>query len=493
MEKENTMGKVYLIGTGPGDEELLTLKAVKALNECTAVLYDRLISGNILKYLKEDCTIYYCGKEPGCHYKTQEEINDMLVKLALEGHTVGRIKGGDPYVFGRGGEEALRLVEENVDFEVIPGVTSAISVLNYAGIPATQRGMAQSFHVFTGMTKDKLNIDWDTVSKLEGTLIFLMGLKNIDLITRELIKSGKAENTPCAVIMRGTTSKQKKVVSDLKNIGTKIAEQGLKSPCIIVIGEVVNLSDKLSWYENKPLFGKNICITRSKEQSKSITNRLLSLGAEVTEINTIKIKPALENLEDYQHKLQSYDYIILTSVNAVKLFFQYINSKDIDIRTIKAKFAVVGKATAKELKEKGIIPYITAKQFVAEDLFESLKTVIKKGDKVMFPCSKEARSFIDKQLLNQGALVDRVHIYEPAPGDIKNCNSFQEVDIVIFTSPSTFKNLISMVGLEEIKKKQCIAIGPITEKSLKESGIDCYVCTEHSEDGIIKKLMEIYA
>lgn len=486
------MGKVYLIGAGPGDEELLTLKAVRALESCTAVMYDRLIGGNILKYLKDDCEIYYCGKEPGCHYKTQEEINEMLVELAKKGHVVGRVKGGDPYVFGRGGEEALRVIEEDIEFEVIPGITSAISVLNYAGIPATHRGIAQSFHVFTGMTKEKLDIDWSNVAKLQGTLIFLMGLKNLNIISTELINSGKHKLTPCAVIRRGTTAKQEKVVGTLEDIEDKVKEAGFTSPCIIVVGDVVSLNSKLDWYENKPLFGKNICVTRSKEQSKQIVRKLQNLGAQVTEINAIKIKPTIENLKSFEDKFKAYNYIVLTSVNAVNIFFKYISENNIDVRDIKGDFAVIGKATSNQLKEKGIMPKIIADQFVAEDLFERLKLKVKAGDKILIPCSSEARPYLKEQLEGLGALVDRVHIYDTVKGDYKNVNSFEEVDMVIFTSPSTFKNLKAMIGIEAIKAKKVLAIGPITEKALLEEGVECFVCNEHSEAGIIEKLVEIY-
>ena len=305
------MSKVYLIGAGPGDEELLTLKAMKSLEKCTAVMYDRLVGGNILKYVSDECKIYYCGKEPGCHYKTQDEINDMMVKLAKEGHVVGRVKGGDPYVFGRGGEEALRLIEENMDFEVVPGVTSAISVLNYAGIPATHRGLSQSFHVITGMSAQKLNINWESIAKLEGTLIFLMALDNLDFIKSKLVEHGKDLSTPAAVVMRGTTSKQRKVVGTLDNIKDLADKAGFESPCIIVVGKVVTLSDKLNWYENKPLFGKNICVTRSKKQADSLSSELKDRGAQVTEINSIKIQETAEALDKYMDSLNQYDYIVL--------------------------------------------------------------------------------------------------------------------------------------------------------------------------------------
>lgn len=339
--------KAYIIGAGPGDEELLTLKAINALQKCTAVLYDRLVGNNILNYLNDDCEIYYCGKEPGCHYKTQEEINESIVELAKKGHVVGRVKGGDPYVFGRGGEEVLALVEENIPFEVIPGVTSPISVLNYAGIPITHRGLAQSFHIVTGMSARTLNVNWKALSKENGTLVFMMGLSNLETIVEKLLENGKDIETPCGVVMRGTTSKQRKVIGTLENICKKVREAKLESPCIIVVGDVVSLNEKLSWYENLPLFGANICLTRSKEQSKEIKWKLKELGAEVTEINSIKIKETAENLDEYINTLEKYDHIVFTSVNAVNIFFDYLVKNRVDIRKIKADFAVLGKATKK--------------------------------------------------------------------------------------------------------------------------------------------------
>lgn len=486
------MSKVYIIGAGPGDEELLTLKAIKSMEKCTAVLYDRLVGNNILNYLREDCQIYYCGKESGCHYKSQEEINEMLVKLAKEGHTVGRIKGGDPYVFGRGGEEVLSLLDEGIEFEVVPGVTSAISVMSYAGIPATHRGISQSFHVITGMSGSLLKVKWESVAKTEGTLIFLMGLENIEYISSSLISYGKDINTPCGVIMRGTTSKQKKVVGTLKDIAEKAKKAALKSPCIIVVGEVVTLQDKLNWFEGKPLFGVNVCVTRSKEQSIRLKTTLKELGAEVTEINAIKIKDTSEVLEGYKNKLSEYNFVILTSVNAVNIFFNYLKNKEIDLRNIKAKFVVIGSATANALKDRGIIPSLISKEFVTESLFETMKQSVKEGDKVLMPSSKEARSYLVDELNKLGCIVDRVHIYEPVCGGIKNINSFNEVDIITFTSPSIVKNMIKIVGIEAIKSKVSIAIGPITYKELKKNGIKAVKCKEHSEAGIIKEIQKIW-
>ncbi|NMM64652.1 uroporphyrinogen-III C-methyltransferase [Clostridium sp. P21] len=484
------MGMVYLIGAGPGDEELITLKAARKLGKCTAVMYDRLAGVGILKYLNPDCKIYYCGKEPGCHYKTQDEINNMLVELAKQGHIVGRIKGGDPYIFGRGGEEALRLIDEGIDFEVIPGITSPISVLNYGGIPVTHRKIAQSFHVFTGKSAEKLNINWDAAANVGGTLVFLMGFENLGVISKKLMESGMNEATPCAVVMRGTTAKQKKVVGTLKDIEEKALKAELHSPSIIVVGQVVQFNDKLNWYEKKPLFGQNVCITRTKEQSKEIREKLIDLGAEVTEINSIEIKPNGEALKQYIDKLASYDYMVFTSVNGVNNFFDYLNNNDYDIRGIKAVFAAIGPATEKAIKERGIIPKIIAEKFVAESLFEKMKDFVKPGDKIFLPRAKNARPYLVEALREKGCTVDECYVYETVVGTLPNNKCFDNVDTVIFTSPSTVNNMIELVGVDSIKEKSVIAIGPITGSTLEKQGIKYEVCDEYTTEGVLKKLVD---
>lgn len=484
--------KAYIIGAGPGDEELLTLKAINALEKCTAVLYDRLVGNNILNYLNDECEIYYCGKEPGCHYKTQEEINESIVELAKKGHVVGRVKGGDPYVFGRGGEEVLALTQEKIPFEVIPGVTSPISVLNYGGIPITHRGLAQSFHIVTGMSARTLNVNWEALSKENGTLVFMMGLSNLETIVEKLLENDKDIKTACAVVMRGTTSKQRKVVGTLENICLKVREAKLESPCIIVVGEVVSLNEKLSWFEKLPLFGANICITRSKEQSKELKWTLKELGAEVTEINSIKIKETSENLKDYMNKLGEYDRIVFTSVNAVNIFFDYLIKSEFDIRKLKANFAVLGKATKKALIKRGIIPTIIAKSFTAEGLFEVLKDNVKEGEKILIPCSSLSREYLFDNLKNLGAICNRVNIYDTLCGDVKNPRAFKEVDMVLYTSPSTVKNMINMMGLDTLKEKISVAIGPVTLKALNESGIEGKMCKIHCGDGFLSEIEGIW-
>lgn len=491
--KFNKGSKAYIIGVGPGDEDLLTLKAIKSLAKCTAVLYDRLIGNNILNYLSDGCEIYYCGKEPGCHYKTQEEINDNIVQLAKKGHIVGRVKGGDPYVFGRGGEEVLALIEHDIEFEVVPGITSPISVLNYAGIPITHRGVAQSFHIITGMSAGVVRTNWEVLAKEEGTLVFMMGLENLETIKNNLIVNGKSEYTPCAVVMRGTSAKQKKVVGNLENIVPKVKEAKLKSPCIIVVGEVVKLNENLNWYEHKPLFGVNVCVTRSKEQANGIKESLKELGAEITEINSIRFKDRSENLNQYLDKLDQFNHIVFTSANGVRYFFNYLIKNNYDVRKIGAKFSVIGKATLNALKDRGIQSAFMAEEFSGEDLLNVLKQEVKVGEKVMIPCSSKARELIKEGLENQGAEVHKVYIYDTLCGIVKNERAFSEVDIVLYTSPSTVKNMIDMLGIDTLREKQAIAIGPITYRELEEQGIKARICKEHTEQGLIEEIKMLWS
>lgn len=483
------MAKVYIIGAGPGDTELLTVKAQRVLGKCTAVLYDRLVGGNILKYLNDDCEIYYCGKEPGCHYKTQDEINSMIVELAKKGHVVGRIKGGDPYVFGRGGEEVLSLLEENIQFEVIPGITSAISVLSYAGIPVTHRAISQSFHVITGMSSVSSKVNWEALGKIDGTLIFLMGVENIGTISSNLIKYGKDENTPCGIVRRGTTANQRKLITTLKDAERMIKEENFKSPCIIVVGDVVQFNDKFNWYEKKELFGTNLCITRPKGLGDSLSEKIKDLGGEVTEIPAIEIKKTPEVLDDILDKLNTYDYIVLTSINAVNIFFNYLVQKNIDIRTIKADFAVIGNATEAVLKKRGIISKIKGKDFTGEGLLNALCPEINKNHRILIPCSLSSRTLLRDELEKRAMEVNCKYIYEPIIPKRINDRAFDDVNVVLYTSPSIVNNMIKIFGLESLKKKQSIAIGPITQKVLENNGIDSIICDRPEEQAIINTLI----
>ncbi len=485
------LGKVYLIGAGPGDEDLVTVKAVKAIEECDALMYDRLAPKSLLRYAKENCEIYYCGKTPNNHYMKQDEINRMLIELAQSGKTVGRVKGGDPYIFGRGGEEALELRAEGIEFETISGVTSPAAVLNYAGIPMTHRGISQSFHVFTAMTAEKLDIDWDCVVKLKGTLIFMMGLSNLELICEKLAESGLSKETPAAVVMKGTTSKQKKVIGNLENISEKTREAGLESPCIIAFGETISLNEKLDWYERKPLFGRNICITRSKKQSEECREKLKDLGAEVTEINSIETELIADSIEPFIDRLNEYDYVVLNSVNGVEYFFDELQKRNVDIRTIRAEFPAIGEKTAEAIKMRGIIPSLIASDFTLEGMYDSLKDIVHRDENVLIPKSESGRSYLIERLKEDGLNVDSFSLYRTVCGDKGVYEDLSEVDTIMFTSPSTVRNMIELYGEDEIKEKSILSIGPITSKELDKWNIDYTISEKCSIDGLIDKLIRV--
>lgn len=479
------MGKVYLIGAGPGDEELLTLKALRIIKEADVILYDKLVNINILNYAKDEAKLIFCGKEAGKHYKSQEEINELIIKYAKEGYVVARLKGGDPYVFGRGGEEAIRLFEEKIDFEIVPGVTSAISALNYAGIPATFRGVSQAIHIFTAKSEGKLNIDYEVVAKLEGTLVFLMGLGEIENITNKLIEFGMNKGTPCAVIENATISRQRVCVGELCNISNKIKEQKIGTPAIFVVGDVVNFREKLNWYENKPLFGKRICITRPKKQAVNLKNKILSLGGEVLELPSIRIQRLDGSIDGYIDRISSYDYIIFTSVNGVEIFFDELIKMEFDIRKIKAKVYAIGEKTKDELKKRGIIAKCGV-QFTQEGIFEEIKKEVKSRDKILIPRAKGARNFLVEALKNIGAEVDEIYLYESV---LEKKRKDIECDIYIFTSTSTVKNFISLYGKEVLKGKRIIAIGPITADELRKEGLNAEIPKEYTIDGILNILV----
>lgn len=480
---------VYIIGTGPGDEELLTLKAVNTLKKCTAVLYDRLISNNIFNYLSEECETYYCGKAPGSHYMTQDQINKLMIDLAKAGHVVGRIKGGDPFVFGRGSEEALALIEEEINFEIIPGVTSPVAVLEYSGIPITHRNIARSFHIISGMSTGKLNIDFENLAKCEGTLVFMMGLSNLELIVDRLKSFGKNENTQVAVVMKGTTSKQKRVIGTLSDIVQKVNEEKLESPCIIAVGDVVKFSEKLEWMSKKPLFGKNICITRAKHQSEDLKRKLWNLGAEVTQINSIKIEPQNQNLDSYIEKLEKYDFAIFTSTNATNIFFDYLIEKKYDIRRLKAKFVAIGEVTQKAILKHGIVPFFVSPTANKEELFQKLRPFLFFDQNVVIPTSEKANNYLTESLESMGLNVDRINIYNTVQGKVINKNSFDYVDIVFFSSTSTVDNMVNLFGTEKIRTKQVYAIGPKTYNLLEKYNIESKICKKCTEDGFIEELM----
>ncbi|SHK36240.1 uroporphyrinogen-III synthase [Hathewaya proteolytica DSM 3090] len=494
-------GKVFLVGAGPGDYKLMTLKGVQCIKDADVIVYDRLANDVILKDAKENCEFIYVGKKSKYHTKTQDEINDIISEKALEGKIVTRLKGGDPYVFGRGGEEGEFLLEKGVDFEVVPGITSAIGGLCYAGIPITHRDFASSFHVITGHLKEEdKDLDWSTLAKLQGTLVFLMGVANLSNITSNLIAYGKSQDTPAAVINWGARPYQRVVTGTLKDIYDIVQRENIGSPSLIVIGGVVTLRDKLNFYEKKPLFGTDVIITRARAQSSKLFERINDLGGRPVEMPTIKIKE-IENsgIENAIENLNKYTCMVFTSENAVDIFMKRLMDSGKDIRTLgNMKIAAIGKATALVLKKNGILADYVPDKFVAESLLELLKEKLTSKDYVLIPRAKEAREVLVDEL-SKICSVDEIKIYETIREDVDKDEVMEILKsnrdtYLTFTSSSTVKNFIEIVGednLSALNNTKIISIGPITSKTIESFGLKVYKEAEdYTIDGMIKTLIQ---
>ena len=481
-------GKVYLVGAGPGDYKLLTLKGLECIKKADVIVYDRLANSNYLKEAKHECEFIYVGKASSNHTLPQDDINKVIAQKAKEGKIVTRLKGGDPYVFGRGGEEAEVLVSEGVEFEVVPGITSAIGGLCYAGIPITHRDHASSFHVITGHLRDddKENeeLNWNALANNKGTLVFLMGVANLKKISENLIKEGKDKNTPVALVSWATRYNQRVVTSTLEEVYETAINENVKPPTLIAIGSVVGLRDKLNFFEQKQLFGKNIMVTRSRSQSSSLVEKIMDLGGNPVEIPTIKIEKIEKNseLESEIKKINEYTYLVLTSKNGVDIFFDKLTEMGKDSRALaNLKVCAIGSVTAKEIEKRGINPDIVPEKFIAEYLFEELKSHLKSEDKILMPRAKNARDYlVDK--LSEICKVKEVHTYETVIDDTKKEEVLKllnegNIEYITFASSSTVTNFVELIGKKNINKLEgikVISIGPITSNTAKDLGITIY-------------------
>lgn len=482
---------VYLVGAGTGDIGLLTLKARELLETADVVIYDRLADDGILNFCTGAKKIYV-GKEAGKHTLKQNEINQVLVDEARQNKIVVRLKGGDPFVFGRGGEEALFLRENNLPFEVVPGVTSAVAVPAYAGIPVTHRGIATSFAVVTGhedSTKPESTINWKKLSTAVDTLIFLMGVANLPQIVAKLIEHGRAPETPAALIRWGTKPAQEVIVTTL----AKAPNEKILPPAIFIVGEVVNLREKLKWFETRPLFGKKFLVTRARTQTSKLSSALKDLGAEVVECPTIKIVVPSDNFTAADaaiKNLRGFDWIIFTSANGVEKFFERLKVHGLDARALN-KIAAIGSATAEKLLNFGIIADIVPKDFVAESLADSLKDFVG-GKKILLARAEVARDVLPDTLKNFGAEVTIAPIYKTIPESPAQID-FDSIDLITFTSSSTVKNFVSAHGVAMLKKFPAAAIGPITAQTLENFGVTpAIVAEEFTIGGLVEAIKKFY-
>ncbi len=486
--------RVYLIGAGPGDVELLTLKGKRALEEADVVVYDALANEAMLKFARKDAEFIYVGKISGDHAMKQEDINQLLIDKAKEngGQIVARLKGGDPYIFGRGGEEGEQLHNAQVYFEEIPGISSTIGGTAYAGIPVTHRAYSSSFTVITGHedpTKPDSVHNWDALAKSASTLVFVMGMANLPHISKNLIEAGLAKETPAALVYKATTPEHRSITGTIENLPQLAKEHNFTNPCLIVVGNVVKMKDKLDWFEQKPLLGKKIVVTRAREQASSIAQMLSSLGAQVVEFPTIQINPIADfsEVEAETKNISKYDWVIFTSINGVEHYYNALEKMNKDSRVFaQSKIAAIGPATAQGLKDRGIIADFIPQAYMAEGIVEGLKEHGVDGKNILIIRAKEARELLPIELEKNNANVKILTIYETIAAEndkdkmqemIKN----NEIDCISFGSSSTVTNFFKQVPAQLLSesKVKFASIGEITSNTLSTFGFKADIQPEN--------------
>ncbi|HEV8540859.1 MAG TPA: uroporphyrinogen-III C-methyltransferase [Verrucomicrobiae bacterium] len=500
-------GMVYLVGAGPGDAGLLTLRGAELLKRADVVVYDALVNTELLRLASKTAEIIYGGKRAREHAIPQEELNRLLIKKAKEGKTVVRLKGGDPYVFGRGGEEAEELHDAGIPFEVVPGVSSITAAANYAGIPITHRSHSSSFTVVTGHenpAKDVSSVDWAWLSKEPGTKVILMGVERIREIASELIRHGLSADTPVGMVRWGTRGRQSSIDGTLATIADLVEQKNFGAPAITIIGGVVKLRPKLNWFEKRPLFGQSIVVTRTREQAGQLARQLHELGADVLEIPTIKTEEPQNksDLMDAMLTLGEFDWIVFTSPNGVDAFFGYFFKGFDDIRALgNLRIAAVGPATAARLKELHLrvdaMPeeYVTVKVAEAISSFESIENL-----RILLMRAEVANQELPQELERLGAIVDDVACYrtvaetEDVNGSAARLSELG-ADWVTFTSSSTVENFNARFNLPRLKEQfpgiRFASIGPETSKTLRQFGVEPDAeAREHNIPGLIKVLRE---
>lgn len=479
------MPKVYLLGAGPGDPGLLTLKAKAVLEKADVVVYDYLANKSFLAYCRPEAQILYVGKKGGDHTLPQDQINQLLVEKAREGKVVARLKGGDPYVFGRGAEEAEELLDAGVDFEVVPGVTSAVAAPAYAGIPLTHRAYASSVSFITGHedpAKAESAHDWEALARSASTLVFFMGVKNLPDIAKNLIAAGRPAATPAALVRWGTTCRHRSLAADLGSIAEKAKAAGFAAPSLLVVGDVVRLRDRLSWFEKRPLLGRGVVVTRSREQASDLVRLLEDEGACCFEFPAIEIAPLADDapVRRAARELSSHDWVIFTSANGVEAFFAAMAAEGLDARAFgTAKVGAIGPATAAALTARGIRADFLPERFVAESVVEGLLARGVAGKSVLIPRAEKAREVLPEKLAEAGATVTVLPVYATRPVDqdpeeILAAMRAGDIRYVTFTSSSTVDNFFAkippQVFREFVPAVACAVIGPVTAKTLEKYG-----------------------
>jgi uroporphyrinogen III methyltransferase/synthase len=504
-KRERGNGKVYLVGAGPGDLGLVTLRAKECVEQADVIVYDHLANPEMLGWAREDAEIIYAGKEAGKHALKQDEINALLIEKAREGKQVARLKGGDPFVFGRGAEEAKAVVDAGIAFEIVPGITSAIAGPAYAGIPVTNR--AQNSHVtfFTGHedpAKTQSSIDYAALAKLGGTQVMLMGVERIEAIAQRMMQQGARKDLPVALVRWATTGRQETLVGTLENIAQRVGDLGFEAPAVAVFGDVVALRENLSWYEKRPLSGKRIVVTRTRKQASELSNRLRALGAEIVELPTIRIEPPTD-LREFAELVQdahSYDWVVFTSPNGVEAFFEMFFKLYDDAREIGGvRIAAIGPATTQRVKDYHLHVDLQPEEFVAEAI---VREFAKQGGvenlRILIARAEKARDVLPKELSGLGAIVDEGFAYRTVPETRDATGARRRLleegaDLITFTSSSAVENFVAL-GLPWPKGMQVASIGPVTSKTAREQGLKIDIqARQYDIEGLVEAIRSFFA
>ncbi len=491
-------GVVYLVGAGPGDPGLMTARSLELIAAADAIYYDRLIPPGALDGAREDAELVYVGKAPGKPSVPQEEIGERLIEAARAGKSVVRLKGGDPFVFGRGGEEGEALRGAGVEFELVPGITAGVAASAYAGIPVTHRDDASAVAFITGHEdpeKPESALDWEALARFPGTLVFYMGVKRLADNAAALIAAGRDADEPAAAVERGTMEGQRTVVATLGTLADTVERESIGAPALIVVGPVVARRESLAWLERRPLHGKRVVVTRARAQASGLAKRLRGLGAEVVELPAIRIEPTIESDEAQRavEQIGEYALIVLTSPNGVRLLFEAMRATGLDTRALAGTtIAAIGPGTSRALARCGIAADIVPERFVAESLVESLAEVDVAGRRVLVARAAEARDVIPEHLSDRGAEVDVVALYETVreEPDAEAVEAAQSADYVTFTSSSTVRNLTDALGERFPSTARIVSIGPVTSEAVANAGLEVNVEAErHDIDGLVSALL----
>ncbi|HEY5054432.1 MAG TPA: uroporphyrinogen-III C-methyltransferase [Solirubrobacterales bacterium] len=491
-------GVVYLVGAGPGDPGLMTARSLDLIASADTIFHDRLIPPGALDGARDGAELVYVGKRPGVPSVPQEEIGELLIEAARAGKSVVRLKGGDPFVFGRGGEEGEALCAAGVEFEVVPGVTAGVAATAYAGIPVTHRDDASAVAFVTGHEdpeKGETALDWEALARFPGTLVFYMGVKNLERNARALIDAGRNPGEPAAAVERGTMDRQRAVTATLGTIAAIVEKEGVRAPALIVVGRVVGRRETLAWLERRPLHGRRVVVTRARAQASGLAVTLRELGAEVVELPAIRVEPQIETDEVKRAvaEIGAYALVCLTSPNGVRLLFEALDAAGLDSRALAgATVAAIGPGTARALAKRGIAADIVPERFIAEGLIEALGSVEVDGKRALVARASEGRDALPEWLGERGAQVDVAALYEtvredPDPAALE---AAQEADYVTFTSSSTVTNLLGALGGRLPGSARIVSIGPVTSETVRAAGLTVDVeAKDHDVDGLIAALL----